>query len=138
MSRANLLHMGDTPAQQAVFAFEHAMAHRNAFGVMSPLNRFSVLPYFIDPMRKDAPAQKWNLNHQQAHNDALQHLPSEFGSPTVGLFIGQNLIDTDLNDPRQRQWWIFQNHQEHYIGGNTILPNVNFPPPAPQWVFPFW
>lgn len=134
MSRAALLNMDD-PA----FGFYHAMAHRNAFGVMSPLNRFSVLPYFIDPWLGDSgAARKWNLNHQQAHNDALQNLPEYFGATSIGLRIGGNLIDSDLNNPRQRKWFEFQNHQEHYVGGDVILPNVQFPPPAPQWVYPFW
>jgi hypothetical protein len=138
MARVSLLHMGDGLGQRAAFELEHAMAHRNALGIINPLTRFSVIPYFIDPMQLQRPAQKWNLNHQQAHNDALTHLPAEFGASTVGLFVGQNLVDTDMTNERQRKWWIFQNHMEHYVGGNTILPNVIFPPPAPQWIFPFW
>jgi hypothetical protein len=121
------------------FPWDHAFAHRNALGVMSPLDRFSSIPYFIDPMQDIAtPGSMWHLDHQSAHNDALANLPTEFGASTVGLFIGQNLRDTDLDDPRQRLWWTFQNHMEHYVGGNTITPNVQFPPPAPQWVYPFW
>jgi hypothetical protein len=116
------------------------MSHRIALGVMSPLNRFSILPYLIDPMLENTaiPAGPWNLRHQQAHNDALQNLPTSFGAATVGLFIGQNIRDTDLDDPRQRTWWTFQNHMEHYVGGNTLSPTEQLPPPAPQWVYPFW
>jgi hypothetical protein len=122
------------------FAFDHAMGHRNALGVMSPLNRFAIIPYFIEPMQSDigTPGSSWHLDHQTAHDDALEHLPSYFGAATVGLHIGGILRDTDLDDPRQRTWWTFQNHMEHYVGGNTITPNVAFPPPAPQWVYPFW
>jgi hypothetical protein len=139
MARVSLLHMGDGLGQRAAFEFEHAMAHRNALGVMSPLTRFSVIPYLIDPMQHgNRPAGKWSLNHQQAHDDALRYLPSQFGSADRGLYIGQDLVDSNLDNPRQRTWWIFQNHMEHYIGGSTIIPNVPIPPPAPQWVYPFW
>lgn len=115
------------------------MAHRNALGVMSPLDRFSIIPYFVDPdLGDNRPASMWNLDHQQAHNDALNNLPSAFGATTVGLRIGQNLVDSNLSDPEQRRWWTFQNHMEHYVGGNTITPNTYFPEPAVQWIWPFW
>lgn len=133
MSRVVLLNMDDP-----WFTFEHSMAHRNALGVMSPLDRFSAIPYFIDPMIGEPTAgDSWNLNHQQAHNDALTHLPSYFGASTAGLAIGQDLRDTDFNNPGQRKWLEFQNHQEHYVGGNTITPNVPLTPPF-MWVYPFW
>ena len=134
MSRAVLLNSNDP-----WFAFDHAMAHRNGLGIMSPLDRFSAIPYFVDPMVGVAePASIWHLRHQQAHNDALANLPTEFGASTVGLFIGQNLRDYNLDDARLRTWWTFENHMEHYVGGNTISPNVYIPPPAPQWTYPFW
>jgi hypothetical protein len=116
------------------------MAHRNALGVMSPLPRFSVVPYFIDPAQNiGTPGSKWHLNHQQAHNDALENLPSYFGASTVGLPSGGILRDYNLDDPRQRAWWTFQNWQEHYVGGDAILPNVQPQPPAiGRWTYPFW
>lgn len=117
------------------------MAHRNALGVMSPLHRFSVIPYFIDPMvQNDPPAGAWHLNHQQAHNDAANHLPEEFGSGILGIALWANLLDYNLEDPDSRAWWTFTNHLEHYVGSNTILPQSapQPPPPAPQWTYPFW
>jgi hypothetical protein len=134
MSSLDLLNFNDP-----TFAFQHAMSHRNAMGVMSPLDRFSIIPYFIDPEQNvGTPGSMWHLDHQQAHNDALQHLPTEFGAATVGLFIGQNLRDYDLDNEGQLKWWLFQNWAEHYVGGNTISPNVPLPPPALQWTWPFW
>lgn len=134
MSRVVLLNSRDP-----WFAFDHAMAHRNGLGVMAPLDRFSVVPYLLDPMSDiSIPGGSWHLDHQQAHNDALANLPSQFGAATVGLHIGGILRDYDLDNTRQRLWWEFQNHQEHYVGGNTILPSVQIPPPAPQWTYPFW
>lgn len=135
MSRVVLLNMDDP-----WFSFDHAMAHRNALGVMAPLNRFSIVPYLLDPIMPDEPTagDDWNLDHQQAHNDALANLPTHFGASTIGLHIGQILRDTNFDNPEQRKWFEFQNHTEHYIGGNTITPNIQFPPPAPQWTWPFW
>jgi hypothetical protein len=134
MARSVLLNSSDP-----WFPFEHAMAHRNALGIMAPLDRFSAIPYFVEPdLGDNRPASMWNLDHQSAHNDALDNLPSYFGATTVGLRIGQNLIDSNLDDAEQRTWFTFQNHMEHMIGGDTILPNTAFPEPAPQWRWPFW
>ena len=116
------------------------MAHRNGLGIMSPLDRFSIVPYLLDPMDPENPlsGDSWMLDHQQAHNDAMANLPTEFGASTIGLHIGGILRDYNLDNPEQRTWWTFQNHMEHYVGGNSISPNVPFPPPAPQWMYPFW
>jgi hypothetical protein len=136
MAVVTLLNLEET---NATFDFEHAMAHRNYFGAMYPLPRFSVLPYLIDPTQNgELPASKWHLNHQQAHNDVLPVIPSRYNyfAPTdeVGLFIGSNLIDTDLADEGQRKWWTFANHMEHYIANNALLP---FPAEF-EVRFPFW
>lgn len=136
MSRASLLN-----SEEPAFAFEHAMAHRNALGVMSPLPRFSIIPYWLDPMlQTDEPGGFWHHNHQQAHSDAALHLPPEFGSGQRGIELHANLLDYDLSNPDSRTWWTFVNHLEHYVGGNTILPQSapQPPPPAPQWTYPFW
>ena len=133
MSRVVLLNSNDP-----TFGFEHAMAHRNGLGAMAPLSRFSVLPYMLDPMQhQEIPGSMWHLDHQQAHNDALDSLPSYFGSDTAGLAIGGILRDYNLDDASQRTWWTFQNHMEHYVGGDTITPNVELTLPF-QWTYPFW
>lgn len=115
-----------------MFAFEHAMAHRSGLGVMSPLDRFSAIPYFVEPVGDNAPARWWALNHQTAHNDAMNNLPSYYGAEAVGLRIGQNLIDWNLADERQVKMWTFINHQEHLDGGSTYLPATA------RMRFPFW
>jgi hypothetical protein len=63
-----------------IYAFEHMMAHRQYFAVMShPLSDFSILPYLLDPIFNwDQPASSWNLRHQQAHNDFNGDLPSNY------------------------------------------------------------
>jgi hypothetical protein len=136
MARPSLLTTADVG-----FVWEHAMAHRNALGVMSPLTRFSAVPYFIDPFTARRPADQWHFDHQQAHDDSQNHLPADYlGDIVVGTGVGANLVDSDLSDPWNRSWWTFKNHIEHFVGSNTILPQPQTPPPppAPVWKFPFW
>jgi hypothetical protein len=138
MAQASLLSRRDS-----WFAFEHAMQHRALLGVLAELNGFSLAPYFIEPEQGvDRHANKWHLDHQQAHNDANTDLPSQYywpkgSKPTFGLRIGQNLIDTRMADERQRRWWEFENHTEHYDASLKVLPAAS-PKPAPQWKYPFW
>jgi hypothetical protein len=97
-----------------IFGFEHAMAHRNVLAAMAPLNGYSVVPYILDPMQHtDQPATKWFQNHQQAHNDGLTALPQAFGLTILTIRPGQNLIDQDWADQRQKRWWTFANHMDH-------------------------
>ena len=89
------------------------------------------MPYHIDPMLEmQTPANDWSHNHQQAHNDALAALPEQYfyGFPTVpdplplGFRPGAVLIDMDLTDEMQRQWWTFANQIEHMTASLTIAP----------------
>lgn len=143
MSIATISHMADdpTPEQQATFEFEHMMAHREYFIAMSPLYRFAVLPYLLDPFQPPLPHVQsggdWNLDHQQSHNDMLSDLPAFFGDPLphAGLSIGQILRDTDFDNPEQVTWWTFANHREHYIANEATFPEATAPI---SWRFPFW
>jgi hypothetical protein len=128
-----------TKTDNVTFAFEHMMAHRNYFIAMAPLSAFSVLPYMLDPEQNtDQSGTSWHLNHQQSHNDALPKMPGLYGRfgthDPVGLFIGQNLRDTDLSDQDQLTWWTFANHMEHYIANDALLPTYENMP----FQFPFW
>lgn len=119
------------------FSFEHYMAHSTYYGVMSPLYRFSVLPYMIDPMGDvNVMAGDWNLNHQQAHNDFLSTLPAYWYAQSAGIPMSQILVETNLNSPEEMQWWLFSNLVEHQAANNSILPgpilNRDW-----DWVYPF-
>lgn len=132
MSTANLLNFDD-PA----WYFWEAMDHRTFLGAMAPLTRFSVLPYHIDPPPNPGPASRfWMLNHQTAQTDAIETIPTWGftgpGSPpypgtlTVSVPENQNLQDTHLEDPGQRTWFVFANHQEQYVA-STFLPPLLLP-----------
>jgi len=131
-----LLKIPETEVGQKAFSFEHAMAHRQATAVMGPLSQWSILPYFIDPAQFDAsPANKWNLNHQQAHNDFTSDLPAYSTALVPGIPLNQNLVDTNFKNPLSQLWWTFANHQEHFIANQAILP-LNLTIPTDQ--LPFW
>lgn len=122
----------DDSAAQAAWAFELAMAHRTLLGAMAPLDRFSAIPYFLDPMQDvHIPAGDWNTNRQQAQNDAATTLPSYYGAATRGFAAPEILIDTDLTDPASLPWWSFQNHQFLYVATATIQPG--YPSQYPFW-----
>lgn len=132
-----------------IFDFEHMMAHRNYFAIMAPLNRFSILPYLLDPSRgTDIRAGPWHLNHQQSHNDFNGSLPPYWTAQSIGFGIPANqiLVDSSLAEAESRTWWTFNNHQQHLIANNAIfpLPTTEIPasPSAPGWwtgvTFPFW
>lgn len=129
----------DNSRWRSVWEFDHAMAHRQYLALMAPLNRFSAIPYFIEPLPAPTPpfprpADLWSLDHQQAHNDYQLSLPSIWGTTEVGFGIPstQNLIDTDLNAAESRSWWTHANHQQHYIADNAILPLTT------PGTYPFW
>lgn len=130
---------GNLPAWQ----FEHAMAHRELFGAMAiappepvqgeffvgaaGLNRFTVLPYFIDPQRNIPP---WHFDHGQAHQDYQNALPIAFGIESLGALDPTiDYIDTNLAGEGQLIWWTFANHQAHLVA-QTVLPI--------ERTLPFW
>jgi hypothetical protein len=136
------------------FAFEHNQGHRQLWGSMAPLTRFSVLPYTLYPGETNQGG--WHLDHEQAHRDAQNSLPGTFGGvgfldlilgllppefifpeiPTAQqgtisqLSPGFNIQDYDLSVRNQREWWTFQNHYWH-LDAQSIQNSEAF-------VFPFY
>ena len=117
MALSSLLKFPEDHNQYSTFAFEHAMAHRYLMaGFSEPLTNFSVLPYVLDPLvGLELAANPWNLNHQQAHNDANGAISSPFGltPPPLGVLPGQILIEGNLGNAGSLQWWTFANQLEH-------------------------
>jgi hypothetical protein len=146
--------------ENPTFSFEHAMSHRTLLGTMSPLTRFSVLPYFLDPMQyTDIVAGNWHIIHWQAQSDAFSYLPSYYNAynyirtithpqppppqppipptsvpPTLGLPNGQVMSDADFSTDEGLKWWEFTNMIEHQVAEGTILP---VSAPNTRWLFPF-
>ena len=119
-----------TNPDDPIFAFEHMMAHRRYMAMMAPLNRFSGLPYLLDPVYDTSiRASMWHLNHQKSHNDFAATLPSNYNTTEVGIPMAEPLMDESL--PEDVTWWTFANHREHYLADQAILPLQ-----AGTW--PFW
>ena len=135
MSLASLLWWRGSPMQDPTFAFEHSQAHATLLGTMSPLTRFSAVPYILSPGANNK--DMWHRNHQQAHTDNQDVFAGYFGGTGFGIFrfpgqripvptppeypagglsqLGPGYIieDYDLSFEPQRNWWLFQNHQAH-------------------------
>lgn len=143
MTLATLLVIPDDPAGRNLYAFDHAMAHRQLMAAMGPLYQWAIMPYFIDPFLFDSrPAQNWPLNHQQAHDDFTKMLPAYGAALTEGIPTAQILVDSTLQDAGSRAWFTFGNHQEHLIANNAILPLPLTPtatlPPGTIFALPWW
>jgi hypothetical protein len=129
MGTAQLLAIGDPK----VFQFDHAMDSRNWIGVWETERvGYSAIPYLIgnfyaDPLH-DTP--QWRLWHQQSHWDTV-YRPSKPMGP-FSTPVGQPLWMSGPSEPKQRDWWIFANHQEHYLVAQNQAQNT--------WdlYFPFW
>jgi len=136
MAAPVLLVYPEHEAWRNVFAFEHAMAHRNNMAVMGPLDQWSVMPYWIDPtIYESRPATKWHLNHQQAHDDFNRNLPAYPTAAEPGITASQNLIDSDFARRESRTWWTFVNHNQHQIAASAISP---IPGTGPTSQLPWW
>lgn len=111
MSFPMLLHMPDNPRGQAAFAFDHDMIHRYYLTRMPPASRV----YLLDPTYDlNMPAGPWHFDHQQAHND----FNSAFNIPSPRSIVREG----NLSDARNKTWWTFINHQEHYRANLELAP----------------
>ena len=117
------------------YFFDHQMAHRLPLGAMSPLDRFSPLPYILDPYREGG---WWRLLHSTAQDSFIEDLPSWPGSrgqegwpnDGIGLASDQPLFAPDIFKPGHRKWFEFANFQEHRIAEASIS--------FEELVYPFW
>lgn len=117
-----------------IFAWEHMNAHRRYFAMMAPLDRFSALPYLLDPTyNTDQRATNWHHNHQKAHTDFATALPRNYNAlpEEVGISTAQPLAEHDLSDAESLTWWSFVQHREHYLADAAVLPIL-------AGTYPFW
>jgi hypothetical protein len=134
MALATLLNLNvDDPRAFATFFFEEAMSHRTQLGAMNPLDRFSALPYFIDPPM--ITNGMWKLDHQSAQSDANSTIPT-WGSPDpnypgtlhVSVPETRSIIDVNFSDQRERTFWVFWNHHDQFVAQGFLPAHL-----TPAW-----
>ena len=106
MSVVTLMHYPDTERGIAAFSFDHAQEHTKLVAQMGTPTSFNLINYLLDPMPPDAMggASLWDMNHQQAHDDAANFF---------GVQPSLTLIDSPTQRPGPFQWFLFTNSQEH-------------------------
>jgi hypothetical protein len=106
MSIVSLLHYPDNPRAQAAWAFDHWQEHSKLTAQMRDPSKFNLINYLLDPMPSDAMngASLWDMNHQQAHDDAANWF---------GVQPSLTLIDSTTQQQGPFQWFLFTNSQEH-------------------------
>jgi len=106
MSVVSLLHYPDNARGQAAFAFDHANEHQKLVAQMGSPTPYNLINYLLDPMPPDSMggASLWDMNHQQAHDDAANWFNVQ---PSLAL------IDTPTQAAGPFQWFLFTNSQEH-------------------------
>jgi hypothetical protein len=106
MSVVTLMHYPDNARGQAAFAFDHANEHSKLVAQMGSPTPYNLINYLLDPMPPDSMggASLWDMNHQQAHDDAANWFNVQ---PSLAL------IDTPTQAAGPFQWFLFTNSQEH-------------------------
>jgi hypothetical protein len=99
------------------------MSHQYLLDSMPPIDRFSVVPYLVDPQQDRIGG--WLLDHGTAHADFITYLPVMWGwwyigDQTYGISSQQNLVDVDMQQTGQATWWTFANHVEHFQATNLL------------------
>lgn len=111
MAIVSLLQLPLTVRARWAFVFEHDQAHRRWTRQLQKKN----LPHMtrlFDPMQhENLPASLWHLNHQLAHQEVTTGPPSK---------TGQILADSNLFRLRQKRWWEFANHHEHWRNQRSV------------------
>jgi hypothetical protein len=100
------MHYPDNARGQAAFAFDHANEHQKLVAQMGSPTPYNLINYLLDPMPPDSMggASLWDMNHQQAHDDAANWFNVQ---PSLAL------IDTPTQAAGPFQWFLFTNSQEH-------------------------
>ena len=114
MSVVTLMHYPDSERGQAAFVFDHAQEHVKLVAQMGNPTPFTLINYLLDPMPPGAMggASLWDMNHQQAHDDAANFF---------GVQPSLTLIDSPTQRPGPFQWFLFTNSQEHVALNQAAL-----------------
>jgi hypothetical protein len=114
MSIVSLLHYPDNPRAQAAWVFDHQQEHQKLTAQMQP-SAGNLINYLLDPMPPDAwqtGATLWDMNHQQAHDDAARFFNVQ---PSLSL------IDSPTQQAGPFQFFLFINNQEHVALNQAAL-----------------
>ena len=114
MSVVTLLHYPDSERAQAAFVFDHAQEHVKLTAQMGSPTTYNLINYLLDPMPPGSMggASLWDMNHQQAHDDAANFFNVQ---PSL------TLIDSPTQRPGPFQWFLFTNSQEHVALNQAAL-----------------
>jgi len=100
-----LAHHRDSPRFRLVVA-DVRNTDRLIAAMGSNATNYNLARYLLDPMPSDAMngASLWDMNHQQAHDDAANFF---------GVQPSLTLIDSPTQRAGPFQWFLFTNSQEH-------------------------
>lgn len=106
VSIVSLMHFPPDKRGQDAFAFDHAQEHKKLVAQMGAPTSFNLINYLLDPMPPDGigGASLWDMNHQQAHDDAASFF---------GVQPSLTLVDSPTQQPGPFAWFLFTNSQEH-------------------------
>jgi hypothetical protein len=108
MSIATLLTFPTTERSMAAWAFDHQQEHQKLVAQMGEgATGFTLINYLLDPIPPDtwtSSTSLWDMNHQQAHDDAANWF---------GVQPSLTLIDSPTQQSGPLQWFLFINSQEH-------------------------
>jgi hypothetical protein len=115
MSIVSLMHYPDDERGRAAYAFDHQQEHVKLVVAMGNPTPYNLINYLLDPMPPGAltdNATLWDMNHQQAHDDAAQFFNVQ---PSLAL------IDSPTQQAGPFQWFLFTNSQEHNALSQAVL-----------------
>jgi|HubBroStandDraft_3_1064219.scaffolds.fasta_scaffold144237_2 hypothetical protein len=108
MSIATLLTFPTNERSMAAWAFDHQQEHQKLVAQMGEgATGFTLINYLLDPIPPDtwtSSTSLWDMNHQQAHDDAANWF---------GVQPSLTLIDSPTQQSGPLQWFLFINSQEH-------------------------
>jgi hypothetical protein len=99
---AALLNVPKTDAEWRQFSYDHRDSHDKIRAAIKKKYGVDLTDYVIDPINPDS-LQQFLQDNASLHTDMNGILKSQ----------SSDLLDVDINDPKQLDSWINLNYQEH-------------------------
>ncbi len=99
---AALLNVPKTDAEWRQFSYDHRDSHDRIRAAIKKKYGVDLTDYVIDPINPDS-LQQFLQDNASLHTDMNGILKSQ----------SSDLLDVDINDPKQLDSWINLNYQEH-------------------------